>query len=165
MRRPFFSLTLVSLSLCAFTQPRPPSKNDGAVIQYVKNLSAASFDSRLPRVSLEYFLEYETEGAPAKWTIGGCGEPSTSRNADPGLNSPICVHADFDLDNGSTLTILIQVEGSQRQKSPDSFVVSLSITELTGSVRQIRSLGDLPMELHRWPAKTPKDLPAPGRDS
>lgn len=159
MRRLIISLALIGFSLCALGQTRSSTKNEEAVIQHVKNLLASSFDTRLPRVSLEYFLAYETDGAPAKWIVTECEEHAAKRN------SPTCVQADFDLNNGSGLTILIRVEGSRSQNSTDSSVVSLSVTGLTGNVRQIRSLGDLPMELHRMPSRTPKDLPLPGRVS
>ena len=164
MREAMFSLALISLSLCAPAQT-PSANVDAKLIQYVKNLLASSFDTRLPRVSLEYFLAYETGDASAKWTITECKEHSAGGSADAKRNSPTCVQADFDLNNGSGLTILIRVERSRSQKSTDSSVVSLSVTGLTGNVRQIRSLGGLPMELHRVPSRTPKDLPLPGRAS
>ena len=166
MRRLIFALALLSFPLCASAQTGSSTKNEAAVIQHVKNLSASSFDARLPLVSLAYFLAYETEDAPARWTTTRCKEQhSAGESVDAKRNTSNCVQADFDLNNGSALTILIRVEESQSHKFSDSSVVSLSITELTGANRQIRSLGDLPMELHRWPAKAPKDLPAPGRDS
>lgn len=131
----------------------------------MKNLMAFTFDSRLPRVSLEYFLTYETEGASAKWIIRGCDGLSTDRNADPRRNSPICVQADFALNDGGALAILIRVEKSPNENFGDPHLVSLTVTKSTGKVRQIRSLCDLPMELHRWPSRTPRDLPLPGRAS
>lgn len=164
MKETFFSLALISFSLFASAQTPSSANHEGDVIQRAKNLLASSFDGRLPRVSLEYFLAYETDDAPAKWNITECKDRSAGGNAGPKRNSPTCIQADFDLNNGSALTILIGVEGTQDEKFSDAFIVSVSVTELTGSVRQFRSLGDLPMELHRWP-RTPKDLPPPGRES
>lgn len=165
MKRPIFSLALMSLSLCALAQPRPSAKSEEAAVQYVKNVLASRFDNRLPRISLEYFLAYETNGASAKWTVSECEKPSTGASVDPPRNSPICVRADFDLKSGDALTILISADQQFRRES----VVRLTLTELTGNVRRIRSLGDLPMELHREPPgrplKTPRDLPLPASDS
>jgi hypothetical protein len=165
MRRTILSLTLISLSLCALAQTPSLSKNDEQTIQHVKSLLASSFDSRLPRVSLEYFLAYETDGAPAKWIIGGCSRQSTDNSDGVGHNRPICVQADFDLNDGGALTILIRVEESQNWKLADASLMTLTVTKSTGNFRQIRSLGDLPMELHRaFPSKIPKDLPPPSSD-
>jgi len=158
MRRLIFSLAVVNLSLCALAQPPSPTKGDGTAIHNAKSILASSFDSRLPRVSLEYFLEYETDGAPAKWIVTECKEHAVKRS------SSTCVQADFDLNNGAALTILIRLDGPQNQKFQYPSVVSLSVTELDGNVRQIRSLADLPMELHRWPSgRSPADLAPPGR--
>jgi hypothetical protein len=166
MRPLIFSLAVISLSLCAVGQARSSSNNDGVVIQQVKNLFASSFDSRLPRVSLEYFLAYETDGAASRWVISECEKQSANRSADPRRNSSLCVRANFDLNSGGALTILIRVEKSQNEQFCRESVVSLAVTELTGTVRQIRSLSDLPMELHSvFPSKPPNDLPLPNRDS
>jgi hypothetical protein len=163
MRGTFFSLVLASLSLCALAQTGPSAKSEVAVIQHVKDLLASSFDSRLPRVSLEYFLDYETDGAPAKWILTECEKPSANRDVAPRRNSPKCIRADFDLSDGGALTILIRVRESQNPQSSSESLVNLTITDATGKVRQISSLGDLPMELHRWPSRIPKDVPPPGR--
>lgn len=165
MRRPFFSFAIVGISLCALAQTRSSAKTEATAIQHLKNLSASSFDSRLPRVSLEYFLAYETNDAPAKWALTECEKQSTDGNVAQRHNSPHCIQADFDLNDGGALTIVIRVEESQNEQFSNGFLVGLTVLDVTGKVRQIRSLGDLPMELHRLPSRTPKDLPLPSTDS
>ena len=84
------------------------------------------------------------------------------RNADALRNSPTCVEADFDLNDGEALTVLIRVRESQKEQLPRESLVNLMVIDLTGTVRRIRSFVDLPMELHRaFPSKIPKDLLRP----
>lgn len=155
-------LALLSLSICALAQTSLPKNNQVHVVQYVKSLSASSFDSRLPRISLDYFLAYETKDAHAEWIVTRCDEHA----AGPKHNSPICVQADFDLNSGGLLTILIRVDEPQDEQLRSESLVRLEVTEASGHVRQIRNLIDLPMELHRIRPSTPlKDMPLPGRDS
>ena len=113
---------------------------------------------------LEYFLAYETDGAPVKWIIRGCDGQSTEGNADALRNSSTCLEADFDLNDGEALTVLIHVEESQNEQLPSESLVSSTVIGLTRKVRRIRRFVDLPMELHRaFPSRTPKDL-LPPRD-
>ena len=162
MRRLILSLALISISFCVLAQTHASAKNDRQVIQHVKTVLASSFDSRLPRVPVEYFLAYETDGAPVKWIVRGCDGQSTPRNVDALRNAPISVEADFDLNDGEALTVLIRVEESQNEQLPSESLVSLMVIDLTGKVRRIRSFVDLPMELHKaFPSRTPKDLLCP----
>lgn len=50
--------------------------NERAVdtIQHVKNLQVSSLDRNLPKVTLEFFLKYEGEGAPIKWSMSNCDQ-------------------------------------------------------------------------------------------
>jgi hypothetical protein len=98
------SLAVIGFSLCALGQTCPSEKRDDAAIQHVKNLLAFSLDSRLPRVSLEYFLAYETDGAPARWTMTQCGKQFADGSIARGRIPSICVQADFDLDRGGMVT-------------------------------------------------------------
>lgn len=165
MSRPFFSFAIMGISLCALAQTRSSAKTEATVIQHVKNVSASSFDSRLPRVSLEYFLAYETNGAPEKWVLTECEKQSTNGDVAPRRNSRNCIQADFDLTDGGALTLLIRVRETLNEQFSSESLVSLTVIDTTGRVRQIHSLGDLPMELHRWPSRIPKELPPPGRAS
>ena len=116
-------------------------------------------------MSLEYFFAYETGGAPAQWTITDCEKRSTDGSVEQRPNYRTCVQADFELNHGGALTVLVRVEGSKNGRSRGGSIVQLTITDLTGSVRQVPSLDDLPKELRRWPSRTPKDVPLPEGDS
>jgi hypothetical protein len=147
-----------NISVCVLAQSHSSAKNDGRVIQHLKTSLVSLFDSRLPRVPLEYFLAYETDGAPVKWIIPGSDRQSTDRNADRLRNSPTCVEADFDLNDGEAVTVLIRVEESQKEQLPSESLVSLMIIDLTEKVRRIRRFVDLPMELHRaFPSRSQED--------
>jgi hypothetical protein len=139
MRRLILSLALISISFCVLAQTHSSAKNDGRVIQHVKAVWAS-----------------------VKWIIRRCDRQSTDRNADALRNSPTCVEADFDLNDGEAVTVLIRAEESQNEQLPSESLASLMVSDLTGKVRRIRSFVDLPMELHRaFPSRTPKDLLCP----
>jgi hypothetical protein len=133
---------------------------ESAAIERVKNVLVSSLDHNLPKVSLEFFLQYETEGAPISWKVTDCGEPSRSRAAERGRAPATCVQADVDLKDNRALTLLISV-GSKTVPSEVPALRSVTITDEDGSVRTVRHLSKLPMELHR-PRPVPKrDLPLP----
>ena len=163
----------MSLSLCAWAQPHSSDNSAQAVIRYLKNVSAASFDSRLPRVSLADFLSYETGAAGGKWTVvqRETGTDPAGKDARKFLT---CVQAEYDLktsehpwtpgrslSGGGLLTALVRVERLNKGQFRDPTILNLTITDVTGSVHQVRRLGDVPMELQRLPAITPKDLLVP----
>ena len=143
-----------------FAQPRSAPNAQQAVIQHVKNLPAASFDSRLPRVSLEYFLAYETGDELAKWTVTECEKQPKLNTAPP---APICVQADFDVNGQALVTVLVRTESSLNAQFRANTIVNITFTDQTGSSRRIKNLVDLPMELHRAQPRIPKELPTPAR--
>lgn len=165
MRRSIISLGLIALALCAWAQPPSPTINERAAIEQAKNLPASSFDSRLPRVPLEYFLAYEVSGAPGKWMVAECEKQPNNPSVGTKHNSALCVRTEYELKNGDFLTLLIFLGEAQNGEPDGEAIVRLTVG---GHVRQFRSLGDLPMELHRppykGPSKTPRDLPSPARD-
>jgi hypothetical protein len=80
----------------------------------------------------------------------------------------MCVEAEYELKTGGLLNLLISLDELQKAELGGSPKVKATVIGAAGEVRQVHSLGDLPMELHRGlpPRPTmPRDLPAPARDS
>src|SRR5579863_532254 len=146
------SLALLSTSLCAQSGPDRRAGDDS--IDRAKHLVVSSMDRRLPKVSLEFFLEYEAEGAPVEWEKTDCGAVAKSRS---GSNSPVCVEADFDLHH-RTVAVTVSF-GEVPKESASSTVFHVTISEPDGLTHTVHRLGDLPMELHRPPPKFPGELP------
>jgi hypothetical protein len=130
-----------------------------SIIGRAKKFTVASLDSRLPKVSLEFFLNYEAQGLPVTWQIADCGGTNTISPKDFASDSR-CIEADFSLKNGTTVTVVVSVRNSGQTQRVDK-LVRATITNLGGTPRPVRRLGDLPMELQRPAPKGPRDLPAP----
>jgi hypothetical protein len=161
MRRKIISLWFLLLTVSVWGQSRPATNTEKTVILRVRNLLASSFDRSLPNVTLDYFLNYEAEGAPIRWVRNDCGEPLRNPNLDLSRDFPLCVRADADLNNGGAVTVLVSVGTFKKGVFGAPALFSVAITQANGMVRPLRSLGELPMELHRPPSKVPKDLPLP----
>lgn len=174
MRQATFSLAILSLSLCASAQPRSSDTSTQSAIRYVKTLLTSSFDSRLPRITLEDFLSYETGSARGKWTIVECQKRTASTGDQASQDRPTCVQVDYDvkptenldwhgrsLSGGGLVTILISVKTFKNGQFRGEAILNFAFTDVTGAVHQIRNLFDLPMELHRPPPRIPRDLPMP----
>ena len=174
MRPTTLSLAVLSLSLCVSAQPRSSNISTQAAIQYVKTLSTSLFDGRLPRISLEYFLSYESGSAQGKWGIVECEKQAAPAPEYTKQDFPICIQADYDvksmehpytptrsLSRGGSVTVLISVKTAKNGKFRGGTILNLVVTDVFGAVHQVRNLADLPMELHRPPPTTPKDLPLP----
>ena len=174
MRQAIFILAVLSLSLCDSAQPRTSDNSAQAVIRYVKTLSASSFDGRLPRISLADFLSYESGSVQGNWAVVECEKRATTAGNYAKRDSPTCVQADYDLkpaehldgparslSRGGVVAILISVERAKDGHLGGQAILKLAVTDSTGTVHQIRNPADLPMELHRPPPRTPKDVPFP----
>jgi len=128
-----------------------------AAIQPVKTLLISSLDRSLPKVTLEFFLKYEGEGAPIKWEVNDCDE----KTRDHGRDSAMCIQADIGLKDGRAATILVSVGTFKRGQLDVPTVYGVRVTYPGGTIHRLDRLSDLPVELHRPPPKGPKDLPAP----
>ena len=97
MLRRISSLILVLFSCSVWAQHPYTSKAEEATIERVKTLQVSSLDRDLPKVTLEFFLKYEGDGAPIKWRMSNCDQlkrnPVTERQRDP----TTCVEAEVDL--------------------------------------------------------------------
>ncbi len=157
--------TILSLSFQLLTASLwgqlPSAKTEKAAIQRVKNLMVSSFDRSLPKVTLEFFLKSEGEGALIKWEVNDCGEQTGNATVDSGHDFPMCVAAEIDFKDKRSATVLISIGTFEKGVFGAPSLFSVTTTDRSGEVRDVRHLGDLPMELHRSPSKVPKDPPVP----
>src|SRR2546430_16186781 len=163
MRQTIFSLSFLLFTVCMWAQGRSANQTEMGAIQHVKMLLSSSLDRNLPKVTLEFFLKYEGEGAPIKWKVNDCGEQSRDAVVDHGRDAAMCVKADIGLKNGRAATVLVSVGTFKRGRVDVPTVYDVRVTYPDGTIRRLDRLSDLPMELHRpLPLpKGPKDLPAP----
>jgi hypothetical protein len=159
-----FSIFVFVLSTASlWAQHQHPTAATGAAVERVKALQASSLDRGLPEVSLEFFLAYEAEGAPVKWSVTDCyrikGNPSTDREQV----ATICVEANIDTKDDRSVTLIVSLgtfkTGALAPPAPALF--SLTVTDRSGMTRAVRRLSDLAMELHRPMPKWPRDMTLP----
>ena len=105
MRGTSLSLLILLVTSCVPAQG-PPADEREAAIQRVKTLLVSSLDHGLPKVTLEFFLNYEGEGGAVKWQVTDCGE-SVDKLVYHKPDSAICVRADVGLKDGRAATVLI----------------------------------------------------------
>jgi hypothetical protein len=67
MRRSGFGVWLLLLAPCLCGQSPSANTQEKAALLIAKYLLVSSFDGGLPRVSLEFFLNYEADGAKVNW--------------------------------------------------------------------------------------------------
>jgi hypothetical protein len=135
------------------------ANTEKAASKGVRNRLVSSFGRSLPNVTPDYSLKYEAEGGTRAIGTNDCGEQSVNPTVDLKRDFPICVQADVDLKEHSALTVLVSVRTFRKRVFGAPALSSVIITEINRTVRSLRCLGDLPMELRRPPAKPPKDLP------
>jgi len=158
MRRTNLGLLILLATSCLQAQG-PPADEHEAAIQRVKTLLVSSLDRDLPKVSLEFFLMYEGEGAPIKWEVNDCGK-TLDQVGDHKQDSPVCVRADVALKDGRATTVLISTGTPKKGEAKVPSVHAVSVTYPGGTVHRLDHLGDLPVELHRPLPKGPKDMPS-----
>lgn len=163
MRGIILSLCFSLLTLALWAQGPTISKAEQAAIQRAKTTLVSSLDNSLPKVTLEFFLNYESGGADIRWEVNDCGE-QTGNPADRGSDSPMCVEADFAKDQ-TTVTVSVSVGTFKKGVSGAPALFYISVQDSSGKSRSLRRLGELPKELHRPPPKSPRDLPAPATSS
>ena len=156
-----FLVTLVLLITCTTSaQTASRERADKEAIEYAQRVLVSSLDHNLPRITLRFFLENESDGARIHWEVNDCGEQTGSPDVDRGRDFPMCVEAEVFLKDQRSLNVSVVV-GTFKKGIVDKPVVwSVMLTENDGEVRSI-ALKAIPVELHRPERKTPKDLPAP----
>jgi hypothetical protein len=147
-----------------WAQPSAGEKMEQAAIQRAKGALVSSLDSSLPKVNLEFFLNYEAGGAPIKWEITDCGEQARTPPIDHGHDSDMCVEADFEKDQAD-VAVLVSVGTFEKGPSGAPAFFSASVTGPSGQRHSLRRLGDLPKELHRPAPRMPRDQPVPATTS
>ena len=99
----FFSgIVLVLLGSLASAQNSFKHEPQVVTIKRARNLLVSSLDDRLPKVTLEFFLQYEGEGAPIKWSVENCDQ---QEHQDPAAS--ICVHAEVALKENRSATVVV----------------------------------------------------------
>lgn len=151
------SLIFVLLASSLWAQQANPNKAEDAAIRQVKTVDISSLDRGLPKVTLDFFLKYEGEGAPIKWRTVKCDLLNGNSSVDRGL---LCVEADIVLKDDRSATIVVSVGTLKTGLACTPTLASVTITDATGMVHAVR-LSDLPMQLHRPPPKSPRDMPFP----
>ncbi len=144
----------------SWAQVSTPTKQEKAAIERAKNQLVSSIDHSLPKVTLEFFLQYESGGAPITWEVNDCGEQTGNPATDQGRDFPMCVEADFEKDH-TAVSVMLSVGTSKKGPVGTPALFSVSVAEQNGASRPLRHLGDLPKELQRPLRKSPRDLPAP----
>lgn len=152
------SLTFV---LPLFAQHPYSKEAENAAIKRVKTVDISSLERGLPKVTLEFFLKYEGEGAPIKWRMSNCAQLNGNPIIDRERDSTICVEADVELKGDRSATVVVSVGTLKTGPVGVPTVFSVTVTDPSGLVRAVRRLSDLPMELHHPPPKSPGDLPLP----
>jgi hypothetical protein len=154
------SLILVLFSCSLWAQQPYTNREEEASIERVKSLQAASLDPGLPKVTLEFFLKYEGEGAPIKWRVSNCDRLTRNPVTDSGRDPALCVTAEIDLKDNRSAIVVVSL-GTPKPR-PSSVPTLFSVTVIDqGGIRDVRRLSDLPMELHRPLPKSPRDSPLP----
>ena len=147
----------------AAAQGQSIGKTEQAALQRAKSALVSSLDSSLPKVSLEFFLNYESGGADIRWEVNDCGEQTGNPATDRGTDSPMCVEADFTKDR-TDVTVMVLVGTFQKGPSGKPALFGVTVHSPSGRVHSLR-LGDLPKELHRPAPRMPRDLPLPATTS
>jgi len=156
MRRTVLYLPLL-LTSCLRAQSSPADKAEQSIIADAKKIQVSKIDARLPKVSLDFFLNYESEGAPIHWEVNDCGEQTGNPSLDQGRNFPVCVETDFDVHQRSVSVLIAVGTANQGDHGTPGFF-SGTITN-PGGILSIRKLGDLPAQLRRPFPRQPRELP------
>lgn len=135
-------------------------KSDRAALERAKSVLVSTLDRTLPRVSLEFFLSNESDGARIQWEVNDCGEQTGSPEANRGRDFPMCVEAEVFLKDQRSLNVSIVVGTFKKGLTEKPWVWSVTLTENDGKVRSI-TLRQIPVELHRPERPPVKELPPP----
>lgn len=139
--------------------PFVSQREAAAAIKHAKGTMVSNFDGILPKVNLEFFLEYEGGGAPIRWEVNDCGEQTSVPAPDRGRDRSICVVANMDSKNGMNLAVFLAVGTVAKGLSSAPALLSVILTDANGFSRDLHRLGELPKELHRPSPRMPKELP------
>jgi hypothetical protein len=106
---------LLLFSVCSLWSQRPHTgATEETMIKQVKNVDISSLDYSLPKVTLEFFLQYEGEGAPIKWSAVNCDRLKENPATDHEPDADICVKADIELKDNRSATVVVLPGESHR---------------------------------------------------
>ncbi|HEX7959338.1 MAG TPA: hypothetical protein VF493_05445 [Terriglobales bacterium] len=170
MRQRVITICIVLLAIPLQGQFRQSGSNTAAAINAAKNTLISALDSNLPHISLEYFLEYESDNAPIDWQIVTCDQHASNPQGDqrermahrPSENdSPLCVQATVDDARVQrSAMVVVRVGTASKGVSGKPALQLVTLQDENGVVRHI-TLIDLPAAM-RWPRPTThriRDMP------
>jgi hypothetical protein len=146
------SACLLILAACMWAQS--DTETAKAAVERAQTVTVSSLDSRLPKVSLKFFLEYEAAGSPITWGICQAGD---KKNPGDKSGTSICVEAGFDLNDRVSVSVLISVGGAGSSATPK--LIRATVTDMSAQPHTVHRLGDLPMEMHRAKPRLPQEPP------
>ena len=160
MRGAAIALAVLFATAPAEAQSSAQQKTERATIEYAKAVLVSALDKTLPRVSLEFFLANESDGARIQWEVNDCGEETGNPETDRGRDFPMCVEAEVFLKDQRSLNVSLVVGTFKKGVSDKPWVWGVTLTENDGKVRSI-ALRQIPVELHRPDRPSQKELPPP----
>lgn len=152
------SVVLFPLLLSSCMWAQDADKAEQSTIARAKKIQVSTIDARLPKVTLEFFLHYESEGAPIHWEVNDCGEQTGNPSVNQERNFPTCVEADFDVHHRSVSVMIAVGTSNQKDRDTPGFFGG-TITNSDGTSRTIQRLGDLPAQLRRFLPRQPRIVP------
>ena len=103
------SLIFALFSCSLWAQNSYTNKDEEAAIERVKSLQVSSLDRNLPKATLEFFLQYESEGVPIKWRMSNCDQLRRNPIADPKREPSVCVKAEIDLKENRSAAVVVSL--------------------------------------------------------
>ncbi len=153
---------VITLSTSAlFAQSLSTSDAGDSAIERVKNLKVSSLDGNLPKVTLEFFLKYEGDGAPIQWRVIHCDDLKRNPLSERERGPAVCVEAELHLKEGRIANVAVSLDVAKTHTAGVPTIFRVTVTDQNGMIHEPARLSDLPMELHRPLPKSPRDLPFP----
>lgn len=146
------TVLLLTTSLSAQTSHPGP---DARIVERAKKTIISSFDALLPNLTLESFLQYETENSPIEWQASECKQEVANRNASRKLGKTICVRASADLRDERVVSVVVSL-GVDDSAPPNLISVSVIEKGLEHPLKLIQ----LPAAIHggKFRTRSPRDL-------
>ncbi len=160
MRRRVPLISFVCLLTTVLLSQSSSELAEQEAVSQIKHTLASRLDSRLPKVSLEYFFSYEAGGSAVRWEVNDCNPqvgPAVNKHKGDFL---ICVEADFNRNDRSVNVFISVATAIHKEQSAPAFF-DATVTEVDGSRHALKRLADLPSALHQPAPSSPRDLSDP----
>jgi len=137
------------IATMATSAQRHTRKTASAAVRRAQSVRVSSFDLALPNLTLQAFLDYETDQAEINWTTRDCKSSADRENA-------ICVPADSAVSDQISIFVTVRVSSVL---SAQPKLVSVEVIE-QGLVHAIR-INELPVAIHgrRFRSREIRDIP------